>query len=349
MRPGLQKKLSLAIQRLQKAKAKGAADMSEKPDIVILDGYTINPGDNPWDALRALGNCTIYDRTSTELKLERAINAEIILLSKVKMDEAFLEMLPKLKYISMLATGYNNVDVAAAGKRGIVVSNVPAYSTESVAQTTFALLLELAMHVGLHDASVKAGEWISCPDHAYWKTPLLELDGLTLGIVGYGTIGQAVARIGAAFGMKIIAYAPRIPITAGNVPVRYVSLEELFTSADVVSLNCPQTSENAGFVDSRLLGLMKPGAFLLNLARGGLINEVDLAQALRSGGIAGAGLDVVAHEPMLADNPLLNAPNCIFTPHIAWASLAARKRLMGVVTANVAAYLAGAPINVVKP
>ena len=322
--------------------------MSGNNNIVILDGYTINPGDNPWDSLEAVGNCTIYDRTPPELKLERARDAEIILLSKVKLDEAALEALPKLKYISMLATGFNNVDIAAAGKRGIPVSNVPAYSTESVVQTTFALLLELAMHVGLHDASVKAGDWVRCPDHAYWKTPLLELDGLTLGVVGYGTIGQAVARVGAAFGMKIIAYAPRIPQDIGGVPVRFVPLEELFASADAVSLNCPQTPENGGFVNSRLISLMKSNAFLLNLARGGLVNEADLAQALRDGQIAGAGLDVVAHEPMLADNPLLNAPNCIFTPHIAWASLAARKRLMTIVTANVAAFLAGAPINVVN-
>jgi glycerate dehydrogenase len=319
-----------------------------KRNIVILDGYTINPGDNPWDSLEALGNCTIYDRTPGELKLERACDAEIILLSKVKLDEAALAALPKLKYISMLATGYNNVDVVAAAKRGIRVSNVPAYSTESVAQTTFALLLELAMHVGLHDASVKAGDWVRCSDHSYWKTPLLELDGLTLGIVGYGTIGRAVARVGAAFGMKIIAYAPRIPQDAGSVPVRFVPLDELFALADAVSLNCPQTPENGGFVNARMLGLMKPTAYLLNLARGGLVNEADLAEALRTGQISGAGLDVVAHEPMLADNPLLSAPNCIFTPHIAWASLAARKRLMAIVTANVAAYLAGSPINVVN-
>ncbi len=322
--------------------------MTGNKNIVVLDGYTINPGDNPWDSVQVLGKCTIYDRTPPELKLDRSSDAEIILLSKVKLDEAALDALPKLKYISMLATGHNNVDVAAAGRRGIPVSNVPTYSTESVVQTTFALLLELAMHVGLHDASVKAGEWIGCPDHSYWKTPLLELDGLALGIVGYGTIGQAVARVGAAFGMKIITYAPRIPKAAGSVPVRFVSLEELFATADAISLNCPQTPENGGFVNARLLGLMKSSAFLLNLARGGLINEVDLARALHSGQLAGAGLDVVAHEPMLADNPLLKAPNCIFTPHIAWASLAARKRLMAIVTANIASYLAGAPTNVVN-
>ncbi|MDD2853679.1 MAG: D-2-hydroxyacid dehydrogenase [Desulfuromonadaceae bacterium] len=322
--------------------------MTKKVNITILDGYTINPGDNPWELFEMFGNFTSYDRTPADLTLERAGNAEIILLSKVKLDEAVLYALPKLRYISLLATGYNNVDVAAAGRLGIPVSNIPAYSTESVVQTTFALLLELAVHVGLHDASVKNGEWIRCPDHSYWKTPLLELDGLTMGIVGFGTIGRAVARVASAFGMNIIAYTPRTPQEAGVVPVRFVPLEELFASADVVSLNCPQTSENGGFVNARLLGLMKRSAILLNLARGGLINESDLTEALKTGNIAGAGLDVVAHEPMRADNPLLSAPNCIFTPHIAWASLAARKRLMAVAAANVAAYLAGAPINVVN-
>lgn len=322
--------------------------MTEQSTIVILDGYTVNPGDNPWDSLKALGRCSVYDRTADELTLERAKSADILLVSKVRLDEAVLEALPNLKYISMLATGYNNVDVAAAGKRGIPVSNVPAYSSESVVQATFALLLELAMHAGLHDTSVKAGEWVACPDFAYWKTPLLELSGLTLGIVGYGAIGRGVARVAAAFGMQVIAYAPRIPQDAGSVPVRFVELEELFATADVVSLHCPQTPDNGGFVNARLLGMMKSSALFLNLARGGLVNEADLAQALHDGRIAGAGLDVVAREPMVSDNPLLHAPNCIFTPHIAWASLAARKRLMAIVTANVAAFLAGAPINVVN-
>ncbi|MDR3581491.1 MAG: D-2-hydroxyacid dehydrogenase [Oryzomonas sp.] len=322
--------------------------MSGTTRIVILDGYTINPGDNPWTQVENLGTCTIYDRTPPELTLERAAEADIVLTSKVKLNAALLNVLPKLKYISLLATGYNNIDVAAAGQLGIPVSNVPAYSTESVAQTTFALLLELAVQVGIHDAAVKAGEWTRCPDHSFWKTQITELDGLTLGIVGYGTIGRAVGRIGAAFGMRIIAHAPRIPRQAGPVPVRFVGLEELFSTADVVSLNCPQTSENTGFVNSRLLGLMKSNAFLINVARGGLVNEADLAQALHTGRIAGAGLDVVAHEPMLAGNPLLSAPNCIFTPHIAWASLAARRRLMNIVAANVASYLDGAPGNVVN-
>lgn len=322
--------------------------MSETTRIVILDGYTINPGDNPWTPVESLGKCAIYDRTPPELTLERAAEADIVLTSKVKLDAAILNALPKLRYILLLATGYNNIDVAAAGQLGIPVSNVPAYSTESVAQTAFALLLELAVQVGVHDAAVKAGEWVHCPDHSFWKTPITELDGLTLGIVGYGAIGRAVARIGAAFGMRIIAHAPRIPREAGPVPVRFVSQEELFSSADVVSLNCPQTTENAGFVNSRLLGMMKSGAFLINVARGGLVNEADLAQALHTGRIAGAGLDVVAHEPMLADNPLLSAPNCIFTPHIAWASLAARRRLINIVAANIASYLGGTPANLIN-
>lgn len=320
--------------------------MAVAKKIVILDGYTINPGDNPWS--QALGDCTIYDRTPDELKLERAGDAEILLISKVKLDEGTLKSLPSLKYISMLATGYNNVDIAAAGKLRIPVSNVPAYSTESVAQCTFALLLELSMQVGLHDRSVKDGEWVRSLDHSYWKTPLIELDGLTIGIVGFGSIGRAVARIATAFGMKVIAYAPRIPNDAEMLSVRFVSLDDLFASADVVSLHCPQTPDNGGFVNAALLASMKPGAFLLNLARGGLVNEDDLASALRNGTIAGAGLDVVAHEPMRAGNPLVNAPNCIITPHLAWASLAARRRLMGIVTANVTAYLAGSPINVVN-
>ncbi len=316
--------------------------------IVILDGYTINPGDNPWTPVAAQGECTIYERTPPELVLERAKGAEIILTSKAGLSAAILPQLPGLRYISLLATGYNNVDVAAAARMGIPVSNVPAYSTESVAQTAFALLLELATRVGLHDAAVKSGEWVRCPDHAFWKTSIVELDGLTMGIVGYGTIGRAVARIAHAFGMQVIAHAPRIPADPGATPVRFVSLEELFALADVVSLNCPQTPENSGFVNARLLASMKPGAFLLNVARGGLVNEADLAAALNNGTIAGAGLDVVAHEPMLADNPLLAATNCIFTPHLAWASLAARKRLMGIVAANIAAFLAGKPVNVVN-
>ncbi len=316
--------------------------------IVILDGYTINPGDNPWTPVEALGPCTIFERTPPELVLERAKDADIILTSKVKLTAAVLEQLPQLRYVSLLATGYNNVDVAAAAKRGIPVANVPAYSTESVAQTTFALLLELTTRVGAHDASVKAGDWVRSTDHSYWIGTLTELEGLTMGIVGYGTIGRAVARVAHAFGMKVIAHAPRIPADPGPTPVSFLPLEELFAQADVVSLNCPQTPDNTGFVNADLLTRMKPTAFFLNLARGGLVNEADLADALNRGVIAGAGLDVVAVEPMVADNPLLKAKNVVFTPHIAWASLAARKRLMGIVAANIASFIAGSPQNVVN-
>lgn len=316
--------------------------------IVILDGYTINPGDNPWSPVEALGECSIFDRTPAELVVERAKDAAIILTSKVKLTSGVLEQLPKLRYISLLATGYNNVDVAAAARRGIPVANIPAYSTESVAQTVFALLLELTTQVGLHDTAVKKGEWISSPDHSFWKGSLVELDGLTMGIVGYGTIGRAVGRIAHAFGMKVVANTPRIPADPGPVPVRFLPLDELFSSADVVSLNCPQTPDNGGFVNRALLSRMKPGAFLINAARGGLVNETDLADALNRGIIAGAGLDVVAVEPMLADNPLRMARNCIITPHIAWASLAARKRLMQILAGNIASFLAGNPVNVVN-
>ena len=322
--------------------------MGNNSSMVILDGYTINPGDNPWSPVEALGDCTIYDRTPADLIVERARTADIILTSKCKLDAAILQALPKLKFISILATGYNNVDVVAAGKQGIPVANVPAYSTESVAQTIIALLMELTVAVGLHNDAVKDGEWVRCPDFAFYKSSIVELYGLTMGIVGYGAIGRAVARIAGALGMKIVAYAPRIPSDSGLLPVRFIPLDELFATADVVSLNCPQTNENTGFVNAGLLSKMKPAAFLLNASRGGLVNEADLAQALRSGRIAGAGLDVVALEPMLADNPLLNAPNCIITPHIAWASLAARKRLVDKVAANVASYLSGEPTNVVN-
>jgi len=320
----------------------------DKTSIVILDGYTINPGDNPWTQLEALGHCSVFDRTPAGLVKERAGNAEIVLTSKCTLDAALLEELPKLKYISLLATGFNNIDVTAAGRRGIPVSNIPAYSTESVAQTAIALLLELAVRVGEHDRAVKNGEWVRCPDHSFWKSSIVELDGRTMGIVGYGSTGRAIAKIAAAFGMRVIAHAPRIPKEPGPVPVRFVSIEELFATADVVSLNCPQTVDNTGFVNAALLASMKPAAFLLNVARGGLVNEADLAHALHSGQIAGAGLDVVAHEPMRPDNPLLTAPNCIITPHIAWASLAARQRLMEMAAGNVASFLAGSPMNVVN-
>ncbi len=322
--------------------------MGEKNTIVILDGHTINPGDASWEPLSALGECLVYDRTQPELIVERSREARILLTSKCVLDAVVLESLPRLEYVSILATGCNNVDLRAAGQRGIAVSNVPAYATEAVAQAVFALLLELASAVGSHDAAVRTGEWSRCPDFCFYRKPIVELNGLTIGVVGYGSTGQAVARIAAAFGMRVIVHVQRMPKSLGSLPVRFVPLEELFGTADVVSLNCPLTSETSGFVNARLLAVMKPGAFLINTSRGGLIQEADLAWALRSGTIAGAGLDVLAQEPPREDNPLLSAPNCVITPHNAWASLAARRRLVELAAVNVASFLAGAPVNLVN-
>lgn len=319
-----------------------------KPKIVVLDGYTINPGDNPWDALETLGELTVYNRTAPELVLERAAGADILLTNKAVLDDALLAALPDLRYISVLATGYNVVDVAAAGRRGIPVSNVPEYSSLAVAQHTFALLLELTNRVGLHDAAVKLGEWSACEDFSFCKAPLVELAGKTMGIVGFGRIGRAVAKIAQAFGMEVMAHTPHPPREPDVPGVRFTGVDELFSTADIVSLHCPQTPENTGFVNAALLARMKTSAFLLNTGRGALINEQDLAIALRGNHLAGAALDVVSREPIPADNPLLTAPNCIITPHIAWAALAARRRLIAQTTANVAAFLNGKAVNVVN-
>jgi glycerate dehydrogenase len=316
--------------------------------IVVLDGHTLNPGDNPWDAVAALGDLTVYDRTPPELILERAARADIVLTNKTVLDAGILAELPQLHFVSVLATGHNVVDVAAAGRQGIPVSNVPEYSSLTVAQHTFALILELANRVGLHDAAVQAGEWGACPDFSFWKEPLTELVGLKLGIVGFGRIGQAVARIGRAFGLELLVHTPHPPLGLVDPAVRFVPLDELFITADVVSLHCPLTAANAGFVDRSLLTVMKRTAFFVNTARGGLVNEYDLAAALNCRQIAGAAVDVVSREPIAPDNPLLGARNCLITPHLGWATLAARRRLMAQTAANVAAFLEGAPVNVVN-
>lgn len=316
--------------------------------IVVLDGFTLNPGDNPWDAVARLGELTVHDRTPRELTLERASGAAILLTNKTLLDAAILAALPELRFVSVLATGFNVVDLAAAGRLGIPVSNVPEYSSATVAQHVFALLLELTNRVGLHDAAVKDGEWSRCPDFSFCEGPLVELAGLTLGLVGFGRIGRCVARIASAFGMRVIAHTPHPPRAADEPLVDFVPLAELFATADVVSLHCPQTAENTGFVDGVLLAGMKPSALLINTARGGLVNEHDLAEALNRGKLAGAALDVVSCEPILADNPLLSARNCLITPHLAWAALAARKRLMSQTAANIAAFLDGNPVNVVN-
>jgi glycerate dehydrogenase len=305
--------------------------------IVVLDGYTLNPGDNPWDELAHLGKLTLHDRTPAEQIVTRARDAEIILTNKTPLTAEMLAQLPSLRFIAVLATGYNIVDVDTARQRGIPVSNVPEYGTDSVAQHVVALLLELCHHVALHDAAVKSGEWTRSLDFCFWKSPPLELVGLTMGIIGFGRIGLRVGGLAQAFGMQVV--------TAGREIDR---IQRVFTEADVVSLHCPLTSENAGFVNRELLRRMKRSAFFINTARGGLVDEHALADALNAGMLAGAAVDVISTEPMRPDNPLLAARNCIITPHIAWASLAARRRLMATTAKNVEAFLSGRPINVVN-
>lgn len=316
--------------------------------IVVLDGHTTNPGDNPWDAIEALGDVTVYDRTDDDQILERSAGADILVTNKTPLFEEMLSQLPELKMIAVLATGVNNIGLQAAATRGIIVSNVPAYSTASVAQYTFALLLELCHHIAHHSEAVHAGRWTQGPYFCFWDTPQIELAGKTLGIVGFGQIGAKVAAIGHAMEMGVVAATRTRKPAPGYEPFEWVPLEEVFGRADVVSLHCPLTDENAGFVDRRLLGLMKPTAFLINTSRGAIVNETDLAAALNEGRIAGAGLDVVSEEPIRADNPLLKAKNCLITPHIAWATRAARKRLTQITADNIKAFIAGRPVNVVN-
>jgi len=316
------------------------------PRIVVLDGYTLNPGDNPWDDLARLGDLEIYDRSPPDTVVERARGAEIVLTNKTPLDASVLAQLPDLRLIGVLATGYNIVDTVAAAARGIVVSHVPEYGTDSVAQHVFALLLELCQHTGGHARAVRDGAWLSAPDFCFWQAPIVELAGLTFGIVGMGRIGRRVATLAQAFGMHVLVTgSARREVPDG---ITWGSIDEVFSQADVVSLHCPLTPANHGFVDRTLLRRMKPTGYLINTARGPLVVEADLAVALRAGWLAGAGLDVVSVEPMRADNPLRGAPNCVITPHIAWASLAARRRLMQTTVRNVEAFLAGQPIHVVN-
>lgn len=318
--------------------------------IVVLDGHALNPGDLSWDELQTLGECTVYERTPATQIVERASEADIVLTNKAVLNAATLQALPKLRYIGVLATGYNVVDVSSARSRSIVVTNIPAYGTRSVAQHVFALLLELTQHVGHHAKTVQEGRWSTSPDWCYWDFPLVSLEGLTIGIVGFGRIGQTVAGLADAFGMKILAddYRGRRSSTASPKYVQFADLDTVFTESDVVSLHCPLTPDNQGMVCARRLDLMKPTAFLINTSRGLLVNEDDLAAALNSGRIAGAGLDVLAIEPPNANNPLLKARNCVITPHIAWATRTARARLMQVAVENVRAFLANQAINVVS-
>ena len=316
--------------------------------MVVLDGHTTNPGDNPWDVLEALGDVTVYDCTADEQIVERSAGADVLITNKTPLMAETIDRLDDLKFISILATGYNVVDLEAAAARGIAVSNVPAYSTASVAQYTFALLLELCHHVALHSGQVYSGKWTAGPYFCFWDTPQIELAGKTIGIVGYGQIGSRVGMIAHAMGMHVIATTRTSKAAPGYEPFEWVSLEELFSLADVVSLHCPLTDDNAGFVDKRLLSRMKQSAFLINTARGAIVNEADLAEGLNQDKIAAAALDVVSEEPVRKDNPLLKAKNCLMTPHIAWATLAARKRLMQITADNVKGFINGKPIHVVN-
>lgn len=315
--------------------------------IVILDGFTLNPGDLDWKEVEAFGEVEIYDRTPIEKVKARMQDAEVVLTNKTPIDRDSILHTPTLRYIGVLATGFNIVDIAAAKERKIIVSNVPAYGTHSVAQHTFALILELASHVGLHANSVHQGGWSAQPDFSYCLKPMTELYGKTLGIVGLGKIGQAVARIALAFGMKVISYHTH-PDRDRMEGVTFVDLATCFKDADIVSLHCPQTNSNKGFVNKELLETMKPSSLLINVSRGPLIEEEDLAQALNNDIIRGAGLDVLSKEPPAKDNPLLQAKNCIVTPHVAWATLSARARLLKIAGENIRAYLKGKPQNVVS-
>lgn len=319
---------------------------SQTPKIVVLDGFALNPGDLSWEGLQKLGKCVIHDRTPVEETIDRAKDAEFVLTNKAVLSREAIEALGHLRYIGVLATGFNIVDVQAARERGISVTNVPIYGTGSVAQMVFAHLLNLAQHTGEHASAVHHGRWSSAIDWCFWDFPLVELERLTMGIIGLGRIGRATAKLADAFGMKVIA-ASRTATEAPN-DIEMVKLNTLFRESDVVSLHCPLTVETERMVNAERLAMMKPSAFLINTSRGPLIDEAALASALEAEEIAGAGLDVLSTEPPSPDNPLLHAKNCYITPHIAWATHSSRGRLLNMAVENLAAFLAGKPQNVVN-
>ena len=315
--------------------------------IVVLDGHALNPGDLSWDCLRQFGEVTIYDRTPVDLVVSRIGDADIILLNKVTITAEILDACPNVKLICVLATGYNVVDCAAARQRGIPVCNVPAYGTDAVAQFTFALLLEICHQVGHHDRAVHAGRWADSPDFCFWDTPQMELAGKTIGIIGFGRIGRAVGRIARAFGMKVLAYN-RSRCAEGEAIGEYVALKDLLRRSDIVSLHCPLTAENRHMINKDTLAMMKTGAILLNTARGPLIDEQALYDALSSGKLRFAAADVAVTEPMHIDSLLLKCPNCILTPHMAWAPVESRQRILDCTVASIRAFLAGTPENTVN-
>jgi glycerate dehydrogenase len=319
---------------------------------VVLDGYTLNPGDLDWSPLHALAEVTIYDRTTYSLEdldlvIERAQNADVIFTNKTPIPKQVIEQLPNLKYIGMLSTGYDVVDVRAAKEHNVVVTNIPSYGTEAVSQMAIALLLELCHHVGSHSDAVKRGEWSNNPDWCFWNHPLIELAGKNIGIIGYGRIGKATGRIAQALGMKVLAFDNH-KVNESEENVEYVELDELFANSDVISLHCPLTESNRGFINKESIKKMKDGVLIINNSRGPLINEWDLAEALNHNKVAGAALDVVSTEPIREDNPLLRAKNCIITPHISWGTKEARERLLNTAIENLKMYLDGKLTNVVN-
>lgn len=317
--------------------------------IVVLDGYAANPGDIGWEPWKALGELTVYERTAPEETVARCKDAEIVLTNKVIFDAKVIEALPALKYIGVLATGYNVVDLDAASRHGIIVTNIPAYSTLSVAQMVFAHLLNITHHVAQHAERVANGAWQNSKDFCFWDSELIELDGLTLGIVGLGNIGRAVARIAQTFGMKVMAYSSKSSEALAEMGIqKAASYEDVFRTADVVSLHCPLNAQTKHLVNAERLALMKPSAILINTGRGPLIDEKALADALNNGKIYAAGVDVLTQEPPRAGSPLIGARNCYITPHVAWATRAARERLDKIAFDNVRAYLSGTPQNVVN-
>lgn len=316
--------------------------------IAVLDAYSMNPGDLSWSELEKLGEVKLYDRTPRESIIERISEAEIVLTNKVILTREILEKTPAVKYIGVMATGYNVVDTVAARELGIIVANVPAYSTESVAQLVLAFLLELCHHVGEHNRAVQEGAWTSSKDFTFWNYPLIELAQKTLGLIGYGAIGRAVARLAAAFGMNVKVFSRTVKKELETDKIKFTELDEVLGQSDFISLHCPLTEETKGLINKDSILKMKPGAYVINTSRGPVIVEQDLADALNSGKLAGAAVDVVSVEPILADNPLLGAKNCIITPHFAWAPFEARSRLMGVLISNIKAYMDGKPVNVVN-
>ncbi len=315
--------------------------------IVVLDGFTLNPGDLSWESLKSLGDVSVYERTSADKIIERSAGAEIVITNKVVIDQKIISQLPAIKYIGVLATGFNVVDIEAAKEAGIMVTNIPAYSTDSVAQMVFAHILNFTQRVDMHSNSVKSGRWANCIDFTYQLTPQIELSGKTIGIIGFGKIGQAVARVALAFSMKVVFYN-RSRKDGAVENTTQVDLQSLVKVSDFISVNCPLTAENEGFVNEQLLQFAKPSAFIINTGRGPLLNDKDIANALNAGQIAGLGVDVLATEPPLENNPLLSAKNCFITPHIAWATLEARQRLMKIAVQNIKAYLDAKPENVVN-